>query len=144
MAENRIHVAAGPEAVWAVLSEPALFGEWVVGTKAVPRADETWPQPGSRLEYELGVGPIGVGDETIVVEAEEPRLLVLRAVLKRLGAATIRIELTPEGDGTLVVMKEEPVEGAIDLLHNPISDALLGKRNDVGLDRLRRLVEAAD
>ena len=142
MAENRIRVGAGPDAVWAVLSDPALYGEWVVGTKAVPRADDAWPQTGSSLEYELGAGPIGVGDRTIVVESERPRLLVLRAELKLLGAATIRLELTPEEDGTLVVLQEEPVDGAMELLHNPASDALLGRRNDVGLDRLRRLAEA--
>jgi len=142
VAENEIHVAAAPDAVWSVLAEPGLYADWVIGTKAVPRGDDSWPQVGSRLEYEIGAGPIGVGDRTIVLESEPPRLLVLRAEMKRLGAATIRIELTPAGHGTKIVMTEEPVEGALDLLHNPITDALLGRRNDIGLDRLRRLAEA--
>src|SRR5919202_5793034 len=84
MARTEIEVAAPPEAVWSVLADAGAYGEWVVGTKNVARADAEWPEPGSALEYELGIGPISVGDHTVVVEAEPPRRLILRAELQRL------------------------------------------------------------
>lgn len=144
MAHVSIEMAAPPEAVWRVLATPEAYGEWVVGTKAVVRADEGWPAEGTALEYRLGVGPITVGDRTVVVEVDPPRLLVLRAELKRLGSAIIRIELHESGRATLVSMDEAPVEGLVDSLHTSISDAALAKRNEVALERLRRLVEAKE
>jgi uncharacterized protein YndB with AHSA1/START domain len=141
MARASIEVAAPPDAVWDVLADPAAYGDWVVGTKHVVRADGEWPDVGSALEYELGVGPIGVGDRTVVVEVDPPRLLVLRAELRRLGAATIRIELERRDDSTRIVMEEAPVEGVLDAVHNPLTDEALARRNDAALDRLRALAE---
>ena len=63
MARAEIDVAAPPETVWAVLAEPAAYGEWVVGTK-VTRADASWPTVGSSLEFRVEVGPLGAGDRT--------------------------------------------------------------------------------
>jgi uncharacterized protein YndB with AHSA1/START domain len=141
MAQTSIEIEAPPDAVWSVLADAALYGEWVVGTQGVARADGSWPAVGAELDYELGIGPITVGDRTIVVESEPPRLLVLRAELKRLGAATIRLQLEPADAGTRVVMDEAPVEGAIEKVHTPLSDAALKERNDVALGRLKRLAE---
>lgn len=141
MARTEIEIDAPPQRVWDVLADAPAYGEWVVGTKNIARADAEWPQPGSALEYELGVGPVSVGDHTVVVEADPPRRLVLRAELHRLGAAAIRLDLEPLGAGTRVTMDEEPVEGAVDTLHNPLSDAALTKRNDLALRRLKRLAE---
>lgn len=141
MARTTIEVDAAPDAVWRVLADASAYGDWVVGTKGISRADAAWPQPGSALEYELGVGPISVGDRTVVVEAEEPRLLLLRAELKRLGAATIRIELEPLAGRTRVVMDEEPVAGMLETVHTRVSDAALNTRNEIALNRLKRLAE---
>jgi uncharacterized protein YndB with AHSA1/START domain len=142
MAPVSIDVDAGPEAVWAVLADAPTYGEWVVGTKEIVRADEHWPEVGSLLEYALGVGPISVGDRTVVLEAAPPRLLVLRAELQRLGAALIRLELVPRPGGTRVVMDEAPVEGIVEKLHTRLSEAALEQRNRVALDRLKRLAES--
>jgi uncharacterized protein YndB with AHSA1/START domain len=144
MAHVSIEMAAPREAVWRVLATPETYGEWVVGTKAIVRADADWPKEGTALEYELGVGLLTVGDRTVVVEVDPPRLLVLRAELKRLGSAIIRIELEERGRATLVSMDEAPVEGLVDSLHTSISDAALAKRNEVALERLRRLAEAKE
>jgi uncharacterized protein YndB with AHSA1/START domain len=141
VARTEIHIDATPEEVWSVLADAAAYGEWVVGTKNVSAADGEWPRTGSVLEYELGIGPVSVSDRTTVVEAEPPRKLVLRAELRRLGAAAIRLELDPVGDGTRVVMDEEPVEGVVDALHTRVTDAALRRRNDLALGRLKRLAE---
>jgi carbon monoxide dehydrogenase subunit G len=50
MARTTIEVDAAPDAVWQVLADASAFGDWVVGTSGISRADATWPQPGSALE----------------------------------------------------------------------------------------------
>jgi uncharacterized protein YndB with AHSA1/START domain len=142
VAHVSIDVEAPPDVVWRVLSDTTAYGEWVVGTKEVVHADEGWPKPGAHLEYALGIGPVSVGDRTFVVEAERPRLLVLRAEFRRLGAAMIRLELEPHGQATHVVMDEAPVEGVVETVHTSISDTALEQRNSVALGRLKALAEA--
>ena len=142
MSVTTIEIAASPEQVWAVLAHAESYGEWVVGTNETSRADESWPQPGSVLEYELGIGPLTVGDRTVVVQADPPRLLVLRAEMDRLGSVSIRLELEPVGAGTRLTIDEEPIEGIAETLHTRLSDALLAYRNEEALRRLKRLAEA--
>jgi hypothetical protein len=143
MARVSINVGAVAETVWEVLADTSAYADWVVGTKGVVRADAAWPQVGSSLEYELGVGPIAVGDRTVVVEAEPPRMLLLRAEFRRLGAATIRIELESQENGmTQVLMDEAPTEGVIRAIHTSLSDMALARRNRVALGRLKRLAES--
>jgi uncharacterized protein YndB with AHSA1/START domain len=141
MARNAIDIAATPDTVWSVLADAELYAEWVVGTTHIIEADPGWPEAGSALEYRVGIGPIGIGDHTVVVEDVPPRLLVLRAELHRLGTAGIRLELEPVGPSTRVVMDETPTDGLIARLHGRIADRLLRRRNDAALKRLRRLAE---
>jgi uncharacterized protein YndB with AHSA1/START domain len=141
MARAEIDVAAPPESVWDVLADPGAYGDWVVGTQNIVRADASWPDVGSSLEFRVGIGPISMGDRTRVVEAEPPRLLVLRAELRQLGAAGIRLELGAVDDGTHVVLHEEPDEGLSAWLHTRVSDAALKARSDIALGRLKRLAE---
>jgi uncharacterized protein YndB with AHSA1/START domain len=141
MARTEIDIAAAPEAVWSVLAEPGSYGDWVVGTDHIARADAAWPEVGSALEYRIGVGPAKLGDRTSVVEADPPRRLVLRAEVQRLGAYLVTLELEPAGAGTHVVMEEGPIEGIVDALHTRLSDVALRRRNDVALRRLKRLAE---
>ena len=138
---NSIEIEAPPEDVWEVLSDAPSYGEWVVGTKGITRADADWPRVGSTLQYELGAGPFSVGDRTVVVEAEPPKKLVLRAELRLLGAASIVLELEPLGEGTRVVMAEEPVRGIVAATQTRVGDAALEWRNDLSLARLKRLAE---
>jgi uncharacterized protein YndB with AHSA1/START domain len=142
MARAEIEVAAPRETVWDLLADPGAYGEWVVGTQNVTRADGSWPAVGSALEYRIGIDPVSVGDRTSVVEARPPHSLELRAELQRLGAAAIRLELEPAGEGTRVVMYEEPVEGLAATLHTRLGDAALKARGDIALGRLKRLAEA--
>ena len=142
MAQTSIEIEAPPETVWEVLSDAVQYGDWVVGTKNIVHADGDWPQVGTHLEYELGVGPLTVGDRTVVLESEPPRLLVLRAELSRLGAAVIRLALERVDGGTRVVMDEGPIEGVIDKVHNALTDDALKLRNDAALGRLKELAEA--
>src|SRR5947199_90898 len=69
MARDRVVVAAAPERVFEVLSDPFAYGHWVVGTRQVLGAEGSWPQPGSSLRYDAGVGPLRVRDQTVVLSA---------------------------------------------------------------------------
>jgi uncharacterized protein YndB with AHSA1/START domain len=141
VALNDIHVAATPEAVFAVLSEPEQYAEWVIGTKRTETVDAAWPEPGSRLRWSAGIGPLETSDVTEVVEAEPGRRLLLRARMRPVGETEIELVLEPSGGGTRIVMREEPVEGLVEAGHTPVSDAVLSQRNERSLDRLRELVE---
>lgn len=140
MAQNSIDVAAVPETVWEVLADANAYAEWVVGTKNVAGFDEDWPEPGAELEYELGLGPLSVADHTVVIEADAPRTLVLRAEFRHVGSVLIHLELEPVGSGTRITMEEAPVDGMLGAAR--VADAALQLRNDVALARLRALAEA--
>lgn len=139
MARNSIDVAAVPERVWEILADPSAYSEWVVGTKNVAGFD-TSPEPGAELEYELGLGPLSVADHTVVVEADAPRTLVLRAEFRHVGSVLIHLELEPVGSGTRVTMDEAPLDRMRGAAR--VADAALQLRHDVALARLRALAEA--
>jgi uncharacterized protein YndB with AHSA1/START domain len=128
-----------PEAIWDVLADPAGYGEWVVGSKAVRAADEGFPAPGTRFHHAVGIGPLAIRDHTEVVEAEPPRLMRLRAKARPVGTATVLLELTPADGGTAVRMSEWPDGVFAPLSLNPLVHVLLKLRNAESLRRLERL-----
>jgi uncharacterized protein YndB with AHSA1/START domain len=120
-----------PERVFAVLADPETYACWVVGSHSIRSADATWPAPGSKLHHRVGVGPFTLNDSTEVLEADPPRRLVLQARARPLGSARVAME---EGPGDLFSR----------LLHNPLADRLLGRRNDESLRRLGELAGAGE
>ena len=141
MAENDVYIAATPEQVFAVLSRPSNYAEWVVGAKDVHDADPGFPAKGSRFEWEAGAGPIALKDETEVLEIEAPRRLLLRVKVSSLGTARIELLLEPEESGTRLTMHEEPETGLVLRSAGAIADPLLTWRNTFALDRLKKLAE---
>jgi uncharacterized protein YndB with AHSA1/START domain len=141
MAANEIEVAAPPEAVWDVLSDPHAYGEWVLGTKRIRGADEGFPEEGTRLYHTVGAGPLTLSDTTSVVEVDPARRLVLDARMGPLGTARVVIELRESGDGTVVALAERGAAGTTRLLY-PAGDLVLRGRNRWSLDRLKTLVES--
>jgi uncharacterized protein YndB with AHSA1/START domain len=139
---NVISIAAPPEDVFAVLADPERYVEWVVGTTDTNTIDEAWPAPGSRLGYRVGIGPLAFTDVTEVVEVRPPSRMVLRAQIRPLGTATIELDLSADGNGTRLVMREEPASGFVRATHTRLTDVILRRRNDAALARLRRLAEA--
>ncbi|HEY7795497.1 MAG TPA: SRPBCC domain-containing protein [Gaiellaceae bacterium] len=140
MAVNEIEVAAPPETVWDVLSDPLAYAEWVQGTKRVRGADEGFPAPGTRLYHTVGAGPLTLSDSTIVVRSEPPRRLVLDARLGPLGSARVDITLHGRDGVTTVVLGERGNRGPGRLLW-PAGDVVLRGRNRWSLERLKALVE---
>ncbi|HEX5990809.1 MAG TPA: SRPBCC family protein [Solirubrobacterales bacterium] len=87
MARNRVHIHAGPAEVFAVLSDPERYPEWVVGAAGFRDEDDEFPAVGSRFHHKVGSWPIGLKDYTEVLEAEPPDRLVLKAKARPLRRA---------------------------------------------------------
>ncbi|MCC0093536.1 SRPBCC family protein [Streptomyces flavotricini] len=130
-----------PHAVWAVLADPTLYGEWVVGPSESTPLDQLWPEVGSRLRYTVRLGPWSTEGVTTVRHREPGRELELEASFQTLGTARIFLQLRPWGEETLVVCDEHPLRGLGGTLHNPAVEALLQLRHRGMLARLARIVE---
>ncbi len=142
MARNRVHIHAAPEEVFAVLSDPERYPEWVVGADKVRDYDEEFPAVGSRFHHKVGPGPVNIRDYSEVLEVEPPRRLVLKAKARPLGTATITLELRESEGGTEVFMEEVPGDRLTSLaVGNPVADTALRVRNAEALSRLKRLAE---
>ncbi len=139
MARNVTTFPIPIEQVFAVLSDPKTYAYWVVGADAIRDADTSWPAVGAKLHHRVGAGPFKLNDNTEVLEVTEPRRLVLQARARPLGTARVILDLIDLGDRTQVTMVEGPGDCFSRLLHNPLTDFLLRRRNDEALRRLGQL-----
>ena len=130
--------------MFAVLSDPFTYGDWVVGSDAVREADPEWPAPGARLHHRVGLGPLSVDDHTEVLECDAPWRLALRAQARPLGSARVELILTPRQQATLVTMLETADGTLSRLTQNALTDWAIDLRNRESLRRLARLAEARE
>ena len=137
---RHIQIAAPPDGVWAVLANARRYSDWVAGARAVRDADPGWPAVGRKLHHTVGVWPLVVNDETVVVESEPPRRLVLRASVKPVGRFRVELGLEAADGGTRVTMQEF-VESGPARFTGPLGDAGAQTRMEISLRRLKRLVE---
>ncbi|MEV6019161.1 MULTISPECIES: SRPBCC family protein [unclassified Streptomyces] len=131
-----------PGAVWAVLEDPRLYAEWVVGTSASWPLDDRWPQVDAELAFRVDLGPWTLEGRTVVRRVEPPRWLELEADSGRLGTARIAIEVRSWGGQTLVLVDEHPLRGPGGALHAAPLELLIQLRHRSMLPRLARTVEA--
>ncbi len=141
MARNTTHIDSPPEAVFAVLADARTYENWVVGCKDIRAVDELWPDPGTAFHHRVGVGPLNVADYTEVITIDAPRVLALRARARPFGTAKVVFELGPEGDGTGIIMLEDPLSDWTRRIWNPVLDRLTSLRNTETLRRLKKLAE---
>jgi uncharacterized protein YndB with AHSA1/START domain len=139
MARNDATFPVPIKRVFAVLADPKTYAYWVVGSDSVRDADASWPAVGAKLHHRVGVGPFKLNDNTEVLELVEPVHLTLQARARPLGTARVVLDLVDLGDRTHVTMVEGPGDHFSRLLHNPIADFILRRRNDEALRRLGEL-----
>jgi uncharacterized protein YndB with AHSA1/START domain len=139
MARNVVTFPVPVKQVFAVLADPETYAYWVVGSDSIRDADASWPAVGSKLHHRVGIGPLKLNDNTEVLEVIEPVHLVLQARARPLGTARVILDLIDLGNRTQVTMVEGPGDRFSRLLHNPVTDFLLRRRNDEALRRLERL-----
>jgi uncharacterized protein YndB with AHSA1/START domain len=138
VSQNAIHVDVPPDAVWEVVADPRLYGNWVVGAATTRRVDGRWPEPGAVLHHTQAVL---IKDTTSVLESDPPRRLVLEARARPLVVAHVEITLEPEGGGTRVVLEEWPVDGLLAAVPRVLIDPGLHLRNAESVRRIKRLAE---
>lgn len=80
-------------------------------------------------------------DESVVETSVPSELLVLTVRGRPVGEARVVLSLVPDGDRTEVTMSETPVAGLAKWVDNPVTEALLTRRNIESLARLAALVE---
>jgi uncharacterized protein YndB with AHSA1/START domain len=141
VATNSAFIDTTRQRVFAALSDGWCYSNWVVGTSHMRAVESAWPAVGSRLFHASGAWPFVTRDETRVEECEPERRLVLRASGGPAGDARIVLDLADEGDGCRVTMHETPVSGLGNWLHNPLSEAVLLRRNIEALARLAAVAE---
>ncbi|MFE2492344.1 SRPBCC family protein [Streptomyces mirabilis] len=134
-------IERAPDAVWAVLADPKLYADWVVGTSASWPLDARWPQVDAALAYRVGLGPWTYEGRTVVRRVEPPRWLELEADSSRLGTARIAIEVRPWGGQALVLVDEHPLRGPGGAKHAAPLDLLIQLRHRSMLPRLAQTVE---
>jgi len=139
VAENHERSAASVSQVWAVMSDPYAYADWVVGAKDVRTVEGSWPHVGAKLHHRTGAGPVTIEDETEVIEVEPCAHLKLRAGLRPFGVAEVVIDVRPVDGGTELVMQETFVEGIRGRVTRMVTASGLGGRNVETLRRLSRL-----
>jgi uncharacterized protein YndB with AHSA1/START domain len=141
MAVVDIDIEAAPEQVFEVLSVPASYEDWVVGSSEIRDAEGGWPSEGATFHHTQGIPRVGLKDTTSVLESDPPNYLCLCVRARPVVIAKVELRLTPAGAGTHVEMTEAPVGGWLAPIHNPLFDLGLKIRNAESLRRLKRLAE---
>jgi uncharacterized protein YndB with AHSA1/START domain len=141
MARNEAFIAASPRRVFAVLSDPATYADWVPGAREIRSADRNWPAEGTSFDHALGPRLLGIADHTSVTASLAPVMLELRARARPLGSARVILSLQPEARGTRVTMIEDPASPVFSLAIGPLGHGLLRLRNTEALRRLKKLAE---
>ena len=141
MVVTRRRIKADPGTVFGVISDGWTYPSWVVGAIRMRAVEEDFPAPGTRLHHSVGVWPLMIQDHTEVTRCDPGKRLVLLARAWPAGEAIVDIELEPDGDGTLVTMREDAVAGPGRLVPGPIRAAGLVVRNEETLRRLASLAE---
>jgi len=137
--EVRAVVPAAPTAVFAVLSDPETYPDWLAGAQRIRRVNGHFPSPGSTFDHEVGVGDnLTIADRTEALAADPPNHLALEVHAGPLRGI-VEFELERTGDGTIVTFRER-ITGAL----GPAMVALRGPiflRNKGSLDKLRQRFE---
>ncbi len=137
--EVRATVPARPEDVFAVLSDPETYPEWLAGAQRIRHVDGSFPAPGSEFHHEVGpTERATVADGTEVRAVDPPHRLELEVHAGPVRG-TVEFELERTGEGTLVTFRER-VDGAL----GAAMPALRGPifvRNKSSLDKLRQRFE---
>jgi len=139
MARNQIDVQATVDDIFDVLRDPYSYSDWVVGTKEIVDADESWPAVGSGFRFRVGAGPVGLHGTVRALDFDDGRRLRLETKSMPIGTIVITIEAHDLGEGRARVTLDES-SSAMPLLSSGF-DVMLHLRNYESLTRLRNLVE---
>ncbi len=138
-AEVRTIIQVSPEAIYAVLSDPETYPEWLAGAQRIRHVDAEFPRPGAEFDHEVGpTKETTVADDATSLVDDPPHRLQLEV---HAGPVTgiVDFELILTGQGTEVVFRESFV-GRLGLTM-PVMRAVIHLRNKGSLARLKERFE---
>lgn len=135
-AEARLTIPAGPDEVYAVLSDPETYPEWLAGAQHIRHVDRIFPARGTTFDHEVGpTEDATVADDTRSLIADPPHRLQLEVHVGPL-TGIVDFQLIPTGQGTEVVFRESVV-GRLGAAMPVLRLAIYG-RNKASLERLKQ------
>jgi uncharacterized protein YndB with AHSA1/START domain len=137
--EARTEIPAPVEQVWATVSDPETYPDWLVGAQRMRSVDSDFPAPGSEFHHSVGPSEAAtVDDKSEATGADPPHRLDLRV---HVGPLTAEVELLvlPTPTGSEVRFLERPA-GMAKVL-TPAIRPILHARNVESLRRLRNRFE---
>ena len=138
--EVRVTVPAPPEAVFAVLSDPETYPEWLAGAQHIRHVDDDFPAEGSAFDHE--VGPSDGGHRrrrqrgALVGRAEPARP---RGARRSAQGRSSSSSSSARPTGTLVTFRER-ITGALGSRCRCCAGPIF-LRNKASLDQLRQRFE---
>lgn len=138
-AETQITIAAPPDQVFGVVSDPTTYPDWLAGAQRIRHVDADFPRPGAKFAHEVGPAEDAtVADDSKSLVVDPPHRLQLEVHVGPLtGLVDFRLE--PTSQGTEVTFRESTV-GRLGFAM-PVLRPVIGMRNKASLERLRRRFE---
>ena len=137
--EARSEVPADPEAVYAVISDPETYPDWLVGAQRIRAVDPSFPATGTGFDHSVGpASGVTVDDSTEATGSDPPHRLDLH-VKAGIFRADVRLLVDPSPEGSEVRFLERPTGPAAVL--TPALRPFLLARNAESLRRLGALLE---
>ena len=128
--------------VFAVLTDPTTYPDWLLGASEIRDVDHNWPSPGAKFHHMVGVKPFVIPDSTEVIDVEPDRRLKLRVRSRPIVVAEATFELVGDGTRCVVTLTEEPAFRPLADIVRPITDPVIHARNHRSLARLAEVVRA--
>ncbi len=132
---------ASPAEVFAVLSDPRTYPDWLIGASRIRDHDPGWPAVGSKFHHLVGIKPFALPDSTEVVSMEPDRLLRMHVRARPLVSAVATFTITGGTDGCVLCIEEEPALRVIGNLIRPVLDPITHVRNHRSLRRLAGVLD---
>ncbi len=105
-AEVSVNIAASPEKVFAVLSDPETYPEWLAGAQRIRHVDPSFPRPGAEFDHEVGpTEDATMADDSTALVVDPPHRLQLKV---NVGPVTglVDFQLEATGEGTRITFRE--------------------------------------
>jgi uncharacterized protein YndB with AHSA1/START domain len=142
--ERSIDIAASPEAVYAIIMDPACLERWVTIHSSLEDAPAGQLEQGSELTQRLHLAGRGFTVRWKVVENRPARRVVWEGRGPMRSHAGVTYALTPNGDGgtRFTYTNEFALPGGpLGRVAGPVVRRVTAGELDRSLDRLRALVE---
>jgi len=138
-AEVRTTIPAPPKEVFAVISDPETYPEWLAGAQRIRHVDSDFPKAGATFDHEVGpTEETTVADDTMSLIHDPPHRLQLEVHAGPMSGIA-DFELLPVKDGTEVRLRESAI-GRLGVAM-PVLRAAIALRNKGSLERLKKRFE---